>query len=330
MSPHTTASLPTAPARPLVAERMRPYARTPFYLMRGARARVLARVPRAPAAQAPAPVFIIGCGRSGTTLLGELFAAHPEVSYLYEPYHLWAAIDPVTDFLRLYSLGGEPRSLLDGSAVTTAARRRFRRLMAPPSGLTLVEKSPINSLRIGYVNGVAPGARFVHIVRDGLHVAHSIEKMAAITRKMAFRRPLNEWWGVGDVKWAALARDGRAAGYFPDEVQLLDTDIRRGAYEWLVSLREADEWRARLGPRLAEVRYPDLIADPAGTLGTLAGWLGLSCPAQWLEHAVARVSPAGGPGPGQLALPGEICLEFNRLQARLGFEGRAVSLGGSR
>ena len=31
------------------------------------------------------PVFIIGCGRSGTTILGRTLAEHPRVKYLNEP-----------------------------------------------------------------------------------------------------------------------------------------------------------------------------------------------------------------------------------------------------
>ena len=54
---------------------------------------------------------------------------------------------------------------------------------------------------------------------------------------MAFRQPLNDWWGVGDAKWASLVHDGRSAGYYPDEVEQLSTDSQRGAYEWLISLQ---------------------------------------------------------------------------------------------
>ena len=44
-----------------------------------------------PAPETEAPVFLIGCGRSGTTILGERVDRHPPVTYLYEPRAPWAA-----------------------------------------------------------------------------------------------------------------------------------------------------------------------------------------------------------------------------------------------
>jgi hypothetical protein len=43
------------------------------------------------------PVFIIGCGRSGTTILGATLAQHQLVTYLNEPCHLWFSAYPETD-----------------------------------------------------------------------------------------------------------------------------------------------------------------------------------------------------------------------------------------
>jgi CelD/BcsL family acetyltransferase involved in cellulose biosynthesis len=270
-----------------------------------------------------APIFIIGCGRSGTTLLGRLLGMHPSVSYLYEPYNLWAAVDPATDFTRLYSRG-EHHCMLDADSVTPAARRRLRRLMSVPAGLTLVEKSPVNALRIGYLEAMVPDTRYVHIVRDGVEVARSIEKMASVTLRMVFRQPLNEWWGVGDAKWAALERDGRAAGYYPDEVGQLTSDAQRGAYEWLVSVREVESWRARLASRLVELRYQDLTDDPMGTLQKLMESLGLASTDSWIEQVSAEVSSGRTGQSESVTLPPQMCADFNDFQMRFEFKGHAV------
>lgn len=311
--------------RPLVPERLRPFARTAYYAARGVRRRLLARAWWRSPHHDPVAIFIIGCGRSGTTLLGELFANHATVRYRYEPYASWAAIQPVTDCLQLYSRG-EHHCLLDASAVTPTARGRFRRLMSPPTGLMLVEKSPINALRLGYLDAMTPAARFVHIVRDGTDVTSSIQEKAAVTRRMALRPALNDWWGVGDAKWSALVRDGVAAGYYSDEVGQLTTDAQRGAYEWLLSLRQVDAWRERLGSRLVELRYVDLIDDPRTTIAAVAESLGLSCSADWLTQATSLVRRPAPRRPAEpLFLPRQMCADFNGFQARFEFAGRAIA-----
>jgi hypothetical protein len=315
----------SGPERPLTKELFRPLARTVFYTLRSATPRIRARMPVANPPDGQSPIFIIGCGRSGTTLLGELFEKHPDISYRYEPNNLWAAVDPITDFLQLYS-HGEGRCLLDASSVTPGAQLRFRRLMSAPTGLTLAEKSPVNALRIDYLESLAPDARYVHIVRDGVDVARSIEKLAKVTRKMAFRPPLNDWWGVGDAKWDILKLDGQRAGYYPEEALQLTTDAQRGAYEWLFSLREIEARCARLGSRFVEFRYQDLTEYPRETLQTTMKALGLDCPSSWLDEAAAEVSPPRGGKHGKpLVLPPEMCSDFNMLQEKFEFSGRALS-----
>ena len=144
---------------------------------------------------------------------------------------------------------------------------------------------------------------------------------------MAFRPPRNAWWGVGDVKWPALIRDGRAAGYYPDEVGELTTDAQLGAYEWLVSILEVDAWRARLGPRLVELRYQDLTDRPSKTLKSLTESLSLTCPEEWVEQAAARVRAANSwQESGPLRLPPRMRLDFNDRQIAFNFEGRASEL----
>jgi hypothetical protein len=126
-----------------------PLLRTAYYAACGSKAKLQARVKPIPVANDAAPIFIIGCGRSGTTLQGEVFSMHPMVKYFYEPYDLWAAIHPATDFTQLYS-HQEYHCLLGPEFATSVTGIRFQRLMSPTPGFTLVEKSPINALRIGF------------------------------------------------------------------------------------------------------------------------------------------------------------------------------------
>ena len=299
--------------------------RTLYYGGHAAQGRILAALPPTRGRDVRQPVFIIGCGRSGTTLLGRIFSLHPDVKYLFEPNHLWAAIDASTDFSQVYSRG-DYHCFLDADSVTTSARRRFSRLLSSPEGVTLVEKSPTNALRIGYLNALAPDARFVHIVRDGIAVARSIEKMATTTRRVLFRSPVNDWWGSGGAKWSALRQDGRAAGYYRDEVDRLATSVQRAAYEWLLSVREAEMWRAPLDSRFSTIRYEDLGDDPCTIIRELMTKLELACPDYWLRNAAKLVRAPIVSHREPIALPSQMYTDFNTWQERFGFEGRATEL----
>jgi hypothetical protein len=246
------------------------------------------------------------------------------VRYLHEPNDAWAAIEPETDSLQVFTRG-EHHCLLDASRVTARAHRRFQALMSQPPGITLVEKSPHNTFRIGYLNALAPEARFVHIIRDGVDVAYSIAKIAQGETRIAFRPSLNDWWGIGHSKWYALAADGNAANYYSAEVSDLESNAQRGAYEWLICQSEVHKWRERLGPRLVEITYQSLTDDPATTLRTIAAAVALSCPEEWLTEVTGWVNRSAGPRTEPLTLPENMRDDFNRLQADYGFGGRAVS-----
>ena len=186
------------------------------------------------------PVFLIGCGRSGTTILGHLLSLHPNVFYFFEPYHLWAAIDPMTDATNFYHRINA-HCFMNASHYTKEAQLRFNHLfrskLQNQQSKIIIEKTPINTLRIGYLNALAPQSKFVHIVRDGVDVSSSIAQLATTNSyKIANKPKLNQWWGVENYKWKALSRGGADAGYYPHEVSLLKTHCERGAYEWLVSL----------------------------------------------------------------------------------------------
>jgi hypothetical protein len=268
------------------------------------------------------PVFVIGCGRSGTTLLGRLLGLHPRVHYLFEPRERWAVVCRSTDVALAFSRTGA-KAFMGASFATPAARVRFSRVMAPPPGRVLVEKSPTNALRIPFLDALAPDSRFVHIVRDGDDVVRSIARKAARTRRVFGRGQVNDWWGSNDSKWKLLSQQGAEAGHYADEVGLLTSNHQRAAFEWLVSLSEVDCRRRSLGDRLHEVTYRDLTEDSSAALEDIARFLELDVPPRWLDQAAARVSMPAPTEGEQLDLPRGMADDFNGFQRRYGFKARA-------
>lgn len=277
------------------------------------------------------PVFIVGCGRSGTTILGRVLGRHPGVAYLNEPYHRWFAVDALTDMNHLFS-SGPARLFMDGDLVDPDKIRRFQRIMLVQTrrrqgDRRVIEKTPHNALRLGYLRALAPEAPIVHIVRDSLDVATSIDRVA--TRgvyRIAGKPLLNPWWGIADSKWRYMSSEGVRRGYYADEVNRLTTHIQRGAYEWLVSVEELDKQRPLLGAGCHELRYEQLTRDPRAVLTDLCGRLGLDAPAPWLDLAAGLLDSRGRGGGQTLCLPPRMCAAFNAHQRRLGYSNLAQPL----
>lgn len=274
-------------------------------------------------------VYIIGCGRSGTSLLGNLLSSHNEITYLFEPYYIWSAIDPRLDVLNLFQTI-DASLILDNGFFFENHRHFFERCVEcfkiSQDAEILLEKTPLNAFRIGWLTEVTPNAKFLHIVRDGLEVCTSIENLAVTNSyKIAGKPNLNQWWGNNNSKWNALRRDGATAGYFPLEVISLKSHITKAAYEWLLSLIEIDRWRNTLGNSLYEITYHELISQPYKTLLSVSEFLGIRATSYWLEQSITKIKPTPVSEYKTLSLPKEMSKTFNQYQGRYGFLNRAKS-----
>ena len=197
-------------------------------------------------------IFIGGCPRSGTTLLGTMLGnlegcvATPESQFktiLYEAQARGEALDRHLEYQidrghRLRSWGLTRSSLLRvRSNDFVACMSDIVSLYASKQGITCtawIDHTPNNLRHAAMWLDAKPDIQFIHIIRDGRANAASV-------------LPLD--WGPND--------------------------IIRAAKWWTRKTSEGFE-AARLWPqRVRVVRYEALVADPHGTVSALCQWLGL-------------------------------------------------------
>ena len=160
------------------------------------------------------PIFIVGCQRSGTTMLRLMLDSHsqiscgPETRFLED---LERIVGP--DWKRLSQFGYSQEEWL----------RRIREFFegiqsdyARSRGKTRwADKSPRYALHIPFLLQVFPDAQIVHVIRDGRDVA------------VSHRKRFGYWSSVkSSVKWPRYIRAARTAGLALPPELLLRAPIR--------------------------------------------------------------------------------------------------------
>ena len=277
--------------------------------------------------------FVFGCGRSGTTILGKLLASHDEVFYLFEPYHIWTAILPATDMIQLFGNNDQEAHCIIGSEhISETEIQRFNSCMqselhrSGKPGQRIIEKTPINAMRIPLLNKLSPQSPLLHLVRNGIDVVRSIERLASSNKyQLSGKGEWNQWWGRDHCKWKSLASDAESQGVYHGEIQQLKSNAEMGALEWLISLGEVDAHREELGENLLEICYNNLTEDPRVQLTKICKHFGIDPNTTWLDSCCEQLDSARKNQGEQLVLPPNMCKSFNKFQEQYGFEGRAIT-----
>lgn len=243
------------------------------------------------------PVFIVGMGRSGTTLLGRILAAHPSVGFLNEPKAMWHVIRDDEDIIGSYAPPHTGRLYLSAEDADDRASRRAHALFAwylrASHSRRIVDKYPELIFRHSFVRTIFPDARFLIAVRSPWSTLKSV---AGWSKSHAADGA--DWWGVNDQKWSILWRQGVLQGTNNQDLVPLDLanegdDHVRAAVEWIVTMREAITL-ASGDPRAQVVYYEDLVRRPGELTREILRFCEL--PASWRteNYADAIVSTQEG------------------------------------
>lgn len=199
------------------------------------------------------PVFIVGMPRSGTTLVEQILASHPQAhgagELTFFPEHVPALAR---------TLGASkpfPLCVQGRMAEVAALAPRYLALLGERGGeaLRVTDKMPYNFLYLGIIATLFPRAQIVHCRRDPVATCFSI-----FTRNLAGSHPYA--YDLGDL----------AAAY--------------AGYRKLMA-----HWRAVLGARLLDFDYEALLDDQAGQTRRLLAHVGLPWDARCLEfHRTGR------------------------------------------
>ena len=243
----------------------------------------------------PVP-FIVGVGRSGTTMLRLMLDAHPALTIPPETHFVPALIDAIdegatpeqavetmTSVRQWGDLGIEPAEVLErwrglDSFEPGPALRAFYAIYQERQGKPRWgDKTPIYVKNMRKIEKALPEARFIHVIRDGRDVALS-----------RWKRTLGE----KDPAPASQVAEG-----------------------WQRRIRRAQKQGAKLNHYL-ELRYEDLVTDTEPNLRRICEFLELDWDPvvlRYYEHAAERMAEMARDLPatdGKPTRPGE-----ERMQA---------------
>jgi tetratricopeptide (TPR) repeat protein len=106
----------------------------------------------------PVPIFVLGMPRSGSTLIEQILASHPQIH----------AAGELTVLEKMTDSDQYPECLpaLDGAALRRLGQTYLARLPKPADGkVRIVDKLSGNFLRIGLIRLTLPNARIIHSMR---------------------------------------------------------------------------------------------------------------------------------------------------------------------
>ena len=193
----------------------------------------------------PAPAFLVGFPRSGTTLLDTMLMGHPDVQVLEEEPTLLEAAKLLQPFEKLPVASDEQIGAARDEYFRVAARHAS---LAP--GKLLVDKNPLSMNLLPIIHRLFPNARVI----------------------LALRHPC-------DVVFSCYAANFKLNDAMPNFLRL---DTAAELYD--LSFSYFEKTRMLFDMPVHTITYENVVADPAGELRPLLDFLGVDWSDEVLDH----------------------------------------------
>ena len=236
-------------------------------------------------------VFVVGCPRSGTTLLQRMLDSHPQLAVANDTHFIPGAIaglaprpdlpltPEIVESVRAFRTGGAGKGfhrlgLPEGTLEDAAAGAEtypdlvaelYSRLAELRGKPLAGEKTPDYVRCLPLLHALFPSTKVVHLIRDGRDVTLAV------------------------LDWAIDSTKGRIKG--PARTPLWsDNPVAAAALWWECQVGAGRRDGPELGLAYREVRYEALVARPAETLRDVVGFLELPFDERMLSY---RLQPEG-------------------------------------
>jgi hypothetical protein len=199
-----------------------------------------------------APIFLVGCPRSGTTLLFRLLRRHEALgSPRGEGHVLW------NTFHHPRATGWSSDRVTASDVRPGEARFVYTGARALSGGARFLDKTPRNVLKVPYLAALFPGARYVLLKRNGPATVSSLIEGWTVRHGVSYRLPerlrLEEYHGR---LWSYVLPPGWR-GYADPSL----ADV--AALQYVASYETAlDDFAADPSLECTEVSFEDLLEHP--------------------------------------------------------------------
>ena len=244
------------------------------------------------------PIYIIGTGRSGTTILGVILSMHKDVGFLNEPKALWHKIYPYEDLIGNYTRGKAFYRLNEKEVnedIKRTAYRLYGWYLTLSFSKRIVDKYPELIFRIPFVKAIFPDAKFLFLVRNGKDACYSIKGWSERLGKVE-NGEIHDWWGINDRKWNLLVEQvvkfDEDLGDYVEEIRNFKDHLNRAAVEWILSMKEGLKLMDVYKGDILPIYYENLVESPKEILMKICDFCELEKDERFLNFGEEVLKPS--------------------------------------